>query len=54
MGDDPTTVRLEEHAADMAGMESALFMPSGTMDNLATALAHCDPTILLRNRMKNS
>lgn len=41
-GDDPTVVRLEQIAADMVGMESALFMPSGTMGNLVAALAHWD------------
>ena len=41
-GDDPTAIRLEKLAADMIGMDSALFVPSGTMGNLAAALAHCD------------
>ena len=41
-GDDPTVKRLEELAADRVGMASALFVTSGTMGNLAAALAHCD------------
>ncbi len=40
-GEDPTVNRLEEMAAAMAGMESALFLPSGTQSNLAALLAHC-------------
>jgi len=31
--DDPTVIRLEEMAAEMLGMEAALFVPSGTMGN---------------------
>jgi len=40
-GEDPTVVRLEEAAAGILGMEAALFMPSGTMGNLAAVLTHC-------------
>jgi len=40
-GDDPTVHRLQELAADMMGKEAALFVPSGTMGNLAAALTHC-------------
>lgn len=40
-GDDPTVNRLEELAAGMMGKEAALFVPSGTMGNLAAILAHC-------------
>ncbi len=40
-GDDPTVIRLQEMAADLVGMEAALFVPSGTMANLAAILAHC-------------
>ncbi len=40
--DDPTVIKLEEMSAERVGMEAALFMPSGTMGNLAAALAHCD------------
>lgn len=41
-GDDPTVNRLQEIAADRMGTEAALFLPSGTMGNLAAALSHCD------------
>ncbi|MBM3123410.1 MAG: low-specificity L-threonine aldolase [Chloroflexi bacterium] len=40
-GDDPTVNRLEALAARMMGKEAALFVPSGTMGNLAAVLAHC-------------
>lgn len=40
-GEDPTVNRLQEIAADMLGMEAAIFVPSGTMGNLAALLAHC-------------
>ena len=40
-GDDPTVNRLQELAAEMLGKEAALFVPSGTMGNLAGILAHC-------------
>ena len=40
-GDDPTINRLQEMAAEMMGKEVALFVPSGTMGNLAGILAHC-------------
>jgi threonine aldolase len=40
-GDDPTVNRLQNFAAEMLGKEVALFVPSGTMGNLAAALAHC-------------
>jgi threonine aldolase len=40
-GDDPTVNRLEALAAEMLGMEAAVFVPSGTMGNLAAMLAHC-------------
>lgn len=39
-GEDPTVNRLEETAAEMMGKEKALFIPSGTMGNLAAVLAH--------------
>jgi threonine aldolase len=32
-GEDPTVNRLEERAAELLGMEAALFVPSGTMGN---------------------
>ena len=40
-GDDPTVNRLQEMAAAMLGKEEAVFVPSGTMGNLASVLAHC-------------
>ena len=40
-GEDPTVNRLEALAAEMTGMEAALFVSSGTMGNLASLLAHC-------------
>lgn len=40
-GEDPTANSLEEKAARMLGKEAACFMPSGTMSNLASVLAHC-------------
>ena len=40
-GEDPTVNRLQEMAAEMLGKEAGLFVPSGTMANLAACLAHC-------------
>ncbi len=40
-GEDPTVNRLQELAAEKLGKEAALFVPSGTMGNLASILAHC-------------
>ncbi len=40
-GEDPTINRLEEMAAERMGKQAALFVPSGTMGNLAAILAHC-------------
>ena len=40
-GDDPTVNRLQEMAAEMMGKEEGLFVPSGTMGNLAALLSHC-------------
>ena len=34
LGDDPTVIRLEARCAEIAGMDAALFVPSGTMANL--------------------
>ncbi|MFG2224971.1 GntG family PLP-dependent aldolase [Streptomyces sp. NPDC048644] len=39
-GEDPTTNRLEELAAATLGKEAGCFMPSGTMANLASIMAH--------------
>ncbi len=40
-GEDPTVNRLQAMAAELMGKEAALFVPSGTMGNLASILAHC-------------
>lgn len=39
--DDPTVNELQVLAASMLGKEEGLFVPSGTMGNLAAILAHC-------------
>ena len=39
-GDDPTVNKLEALAADLTGKEDALFLPSGTMANLAAVIGH--------------
>ncbi|HEV2528601.1 MAG TPA: low-specificity L-threonine aldolase [Thermomicrobiales bacterium] len=39
--EDPTVARLEERAAELFGMEAALFVASGTMGNLVALLTHC-------------
>lgn len=41
-GEDPTVQKLEAMAAERAGMESALFAPSGTQSNLLGIIAHCE------------
>lgn len=40
-GEDPTVNRLQALAAERMGKEAGLFVPSGTMGNLAALLAHC-------------
>ncbi len=40
-GEDPTVNELEEISADIMEKEAAVFVPSGTMGNLAAILAHC-------------
>ncbi|XP_056153522.1 threonine aldolase 1 isoform X2 [Lampris incognitus] len=40
-GEDPTVNELQEIAADMFGMEAALFIPTGTMSNLIAVMVHC-------------
>ena len=40
-GEDPTINRLQELAAERMGKEAGLFVPSGTMGNLAAVLTHC-------------
>ena len=39
-GDDPTVNELERLAARLTGKDDALFLPSGTMANLAALIAH--------------
>jgi threonine aldolase len=43
IGDDPSVNVLCERVADLLGKEAAVFMPSGTMCNIAATLAHCRP-----------
>ncbi|MBE6013650.1 low-specificity L-threonine aldolase [Anaeropeptidivorans aminofermentans] len=38
---DPTIHKLQVLAANITGKEAALFMPSGTMGNLAALMSHC-------------
>jgi threonine aldolase len=42
-GDDPTVNLLCERVASLLGKEAAVFMPSGTMCNVAATLTHCRP-----------
>jgi len=39
-GDDPTVIALEARAAELLGKEAGLFVPSGSMGNLVSQLAH--------------
>ena len=41
LGDDPTVNEFERMAAERAGKEAALLVPSGTMANLISILVHC-------------
>jgi len=41
--DDPTVNELEEYAAKLFGMESALFVSSGTQGNLVSIMSHTKP-----------
>ena len=43
IGDDPAVNLLCERVAELLGKEAAVFMPSGTMCNVAATLAHCRP-----------
>src|SRR5512140_2318767 len=43
IGDDPSVNLLCERVADLLGKEAAVFMPSGTMCNVAALLTHCRP-----------
>jgi len=40
-GEDPTVNKLQEMGAEKMGKEAGLYVPSGTMGNLAAVLAHC-------------
>jgi threonine aldolase len=42
-GDDPTVHLLCDRMAALMGKEAAVFMPSGTMCNIAATLTHCRP-----------
>ncbi|KAK3529583.1 hypothetical protein QTP70_032007 [Hemibagrus guttatus] len=39
--EDPTVHELQKIAANMFGMEAALFVPTGTMSNLIAVMVHC-------------
>jgi threonine aldolase len=41
VGDDPTVNLLNARVAELLGKEAAVFMPSGTMCNVAATLVHC-------------
>src|SRR5210317_1121200 len=41
-GEDPSINTLQAMTATMLGKEAGLFVPSGTMGNLASILAHCN------------
>lgn len=41
-GEDPSVNLLEEESARLLGKDAALFIPSGTMGNLAAVLTHCE------------
>jgi threonine aldolase len=43
IGDDPSVNLLCERVADLLGKEAAVFLPSGTMCNVAATLVHCRP-----------
>ncbi|ARG96476.1 low-specificity L-threonine aldolase [Legionella micdadei] len=41
-GEDLTVIELEKMIADKAGVEAAVFAPSGTQSNLMALMAHCE------------
>jgi threonine aldolase len=43
VGDDPSVNLLCDRVADLLGKQAAVFMPSGTMCNVAATLVHCRP-----------
>ena len=42
-GDDPTVNELERRTAEVLGLESAIYMPTGTMANQISVRAHTEP-----------
>ncbi len=42
-GEDPTVNRLQDRVAEVLGKEAAVYVPSGTMSNLAGVRLHCRP-----------
>lgn len=40
--EDPTIIKLEETLAARFNKQKGLFLPTGTMSNLAAILSHCD------------
>ncbi|XP_010553776.1 PREDICTED: probable low-specificity L-threonine aldolase 1 isoform X2 [Tarenaya hassleriana] len=42
LGHDPTARKLEQEMAKITGKEAGLFVPSGTMGNLISVMAHCE------------
>jgi len=51
-GEDPTVNQLEVESARLLGKEAALFIPSGTMGNLAAVMTYCErgSEIILGNK----
>ncbi|MCJ7715381.1 MAG: beta-eliminating lyase-related protein, partial [Anaerolineales bacterium] len=51
-GEDPSVNLLEDKSAQLLGKEAGLFIPSGTMGNLAAILTHCErgSEIILGNK----
>ena len=45
LDEDPTIHELEKKSAELMGKEAALFVPSGTMANLTSILAHCERSV---------
>src|SRR6202165_5531687 len=43
IGDDPSVNLLSDRVAELLGKDAAVFMPSGTMCNVAATLVHCRP-----------
>src|ERR1700710_2757977 len=43
IGDDPSVNLVCERVAELLGKQAAVFMPSGTMCNVAATLVHCRP-----------